>query len=104
MNRSPRFGPLHRECSITHAIRRLFERKNMAIARGEYNELCDQCRAAVFPHVANTRDGLKVYRIKFRSSVMYGIWCEKRDCIVTFYPTDKWLLDKGVVLFDTVMA
>lgn len=83
----------HRDNIAVHAIRRLRERKGLEISRAEYEAISADlanCRGL------ELRSGSRAIPCTIRGRKVIALYCDRRRCVVTFFPNSRWLFGKSV--------
>jgi hypothetical protein len=83
----------HPQYCQLHAINRLWQRFGVAIGHGEYDRLCRDVSKQ--PAVAFGYNDAPVYEVKIRDLVVYAVWSNAANCIVTFLPTPNAKQERG---------
>lgn len=86
----------HRESMIEHSIRKLWERRGIALSAPEYEAIAAGIRAGLYKQVAIDHHGQKVFEVSYRDRTVYAVWAHEFDCVRTFLPCREWVGSRKV--------
>jgi len=80
-----------REKMRLHAVRRLWQRRGVALSDAQYEALCAGIRAGLYHVSCSGADGSVVYRLIIQEKTVFAVWRSDFDAIVTFLPAKEWI-------------
>jgi hypothetical protein len=78
-----------------HAVRRFRERCGVELPLRQYNRINAAIASGSVPHVATTREGVRVFHVRYAGVSAYAVWKGVRGQVATFYPSLDWVTAKG---------
>lgn len=92
---TPKGSQAHRRAAMFHAITRFRERCGAELPVLQYLRMCCAIRSGSVPHVALTRDNMRVFHVRYAGVSAYAVFNTIVDRIATFYPTVAWVIERG---------